>query len=441
MVTGAAIPRQPWNGAAATAPLWYRPGSNTLGSTNKGSDYARDHPAGVVVMLYGTNDPDHNAAQVGMTSILDTIGSSKLIVLLNETPEGVDVNGTSPGSASAPSGDAFKAYSEWLSTLSYDSGHPNARPNVVVVDTWGMILDAPASGAGNWRAKPGYLRDGLHFTPWGARKIAELIHTRLTEAFGATYTDVAPRYTLPTQNGLTTPANVAPFVHTNPILTPGTNGSVLGSYRTAPLAANVPQGWWISSTGTTAGLDVVCNKTLTDSDGFPMWRITVSGELADNATVTLTMYQVAVASGQIANTDKVRGISRLALAAGAQGLQSCHIEAYVQSGAGAATNLTAIANSGSAGSGASGSANRLGYQLNEGAGAYDASGFDRILMTQLLDLANPDMATANGGPGNVTTISSLAHRNVLAFANYTGATRAISAQLDISRSGIFRTAN
>ena len=428
---GAAVPRMTATSTVtnSTPQTWYRGGD----STNKGADYAKNSGAGVVVILYGTNDQAGDLAgnsRNNILTILNNLNPGQLKIVYNECPKGYRSDGTLSAYSTSP---AFKDYSAWLSTLDYASGSPNARADVIVVDLFGDAYDA-ATGFN----KVGYLRDGLHFTPWGAKRAAALLHNRLTAVFGAAYTGLPSQAVLPVSNGASIAADTvgahAPFVHTNPLLTPGTSGTVQGSnFGTAPTVATVPQGWAISGSGTFAGIAVSCDKTGTDGDGYPMWTVTVSGTLADQGSYLLQMYQNAQAAGQnIAITDKLRGVAKLAVGAGSQCLNYLRVRVSVIDSAGATRSQACFANGGSPG----GTGDRIGYNLNSN--GYDVGGPREVVLTQMIDLADANMSTANGGPGVLTAVGSQAFYIDAQFSNYTGATQPVSATIQISRAGAYK---
>ncbi len=259
---------------------FYRGGEVAGGSNTKGLPAAAAHSAGIVLIRYGTNDTDTVAQAITqMKFILDNLRPNQLKIVMNDNPKGI----RSDGSASGSNGIRLRDWATELNKLSYNSGDPAARPDVFVVDSFSMIYD-PSSGA-NYLNFAQYLRDGLHDTQYGARQLVRLVDAGLTAALGAAYTSLPARITLPTANptgsAIAPTANV-PFVHTNPNMSPGTNGQASGTaWRTAPLPAGIAQGWLVAGNtiNTGVGIDVVATKDGTDDEGFPTQRFAVTGTL------------------------------------------------------------------------------------------------------------------------------------------------------------------
>lgn len=61
---------------------------------------------------------------------------------------------------------------------------------------------------------------------------------------------------------------------------------------------------------------------------------------------------------------------------------------------------------------------------------------DHLMQTQLLDLGDPNMTTANGGPGTMGAIASAVIYVEAKFDNFTGAPLAVAAELTLSRVGM-----
>ncbi|NLS28143.1 hypothetical protein S2M10_31520 [Sphingomonas sp. S2M10] len=413
---GAAVPRQNASGVVTNSSpqTWFR-GTD---STNKGMDYAAAHPAGIAVILYGVNDADSllsSTSRTNLLAILNNLRPGQLKVILNETGTGKKIDGSIAGGTTANK----LAFSAWINTLDADSGHANARNDVLVVDSMGPSYDA-ASGTNHL----GWLRDDRHPTPWGSRKWGQLVIDRLAAAYGSVWTNLPKRITLPTAAG-------APFIHSNPLLTPGGNGQVVGAnFGTAPTAATIPQGWAVSGTGAGAGITVTCDKTGTTPDGFPMFQISVSGTLPDQSSYTLQIYQLASGSA-VALTDKLQGVCKRRVLPGSQQLLGARLRISI-------TDATVAKSQGAYDQGGSpgGSGDRLGYYINSA--GFDAGGEWEELQTQMIDLADPNMDAANGGPGLISSPSQVVVYMDLQFGNYTGATANVSATVQLAQMGMLK---
>lgn len=456
---GAANPRQSAFGDAPPAEPKARnatyPGEWWRGSTTRGNPGAQEagcgpgnkrltdaaaHDAGIVVIRYGVNDGTgyDGASRANLQTILNGLRGDQLKVLVAENPTGVAA-ATGESAVKAAASDTFKAFADWQKTLDVASGHANARADVVTVDAWAEYLDAAASSADAWTNKRGYLRDGLHDTPYAGKRLAELIHARLGAAYGVTYANLPGRVVLPTGNpaGGVAPAgagNGASFVHTNPTLQPGGNGIIAGNIGTPPAAASVPEGWRLggAAAANSAGIAVASEKTGTDSDGYPTWKVTVSGTLPDQTTYTLQMFQLTRAAGQPGLAARLRGVGRIKVAPGSAGLEAVSLRAYVQSPTAARTQQ-AVALSGSAGS----VGQRGGFVLAQN--GCDAAG-DHLYETPLIDLADPNMDAANGGPGVMDAVTNAIVYVEAKFDNYTGAAIPVAAELTLSRVGMLLAA-
>jgi hypothetical protein len=242
---------------------------------------------------------------------------------------------------------------------------------------------------------------------------------------------------LPTANGLSDLAATQPFVHSNPIFTPGTNGSIIGTWGGAPSAANVPQGWTLAALGTAGGITCVAEKGVeTDPDGYPVFKLTFSGTLAAGSTATIQLYQqlgstaltTALSAGRIANDDKLRTVAKVMVDEGSQLLNGVSADCYVQS-ASASRYQTALANAAvTAGT---------GVFLNGYSDACAGSPWD-ILMTELVDLQDPNLVALNQ---NMDTLTSAIARLTMTFRNPGGSTAPVSAVIRFSRAGMIRTAS
>lgn len=429
---GAAIPRQNANGVVTPGDAWRSNGAINF-SDNKGADFANVHEAGIGVLLYGTNDQivsDAGYLAPSRTNILAILGNApnKVWVVCNELPKGVNDNGTLGGQSVSAN---FKAFSDWLLTLDHASGHANARANVIVVDTWGEFVDATTGTL--YRNKRGYLRDGLHCTGFGAKRIAAKIIERLS-AIWPGWGALPAQISLPTTNGLASLGAAQPSIMSNSIFTPGTAGSVLGTWGTAPVAASIPQGWTLYMSGSGAGIVCVVEKGVeTDPNGYPLFKLTISGTLAANSTCSIQVYQLASMAALFTNNwltinDKLRGVARMKVEAGAQYFSGTSLSMIVQSPT-TAKYLTAFTGRG-------------GSVINMSAPAYqDCYDGDWLpYCTEVLDFQDPGKVALGQNMSAQSDISQIQIRADLDFRNLTATTQNVAATVRLSRMGAMRVA-
>ena len=438
-----------------TTGTWFRGKSISVpnsGSDNKGYVQAGAHPAGIVAVLLGVNDGSASwpsASRTAMTTIINALTQAgKIVVLFNETPKGVDNTGTVQatydlGGAGTAQALAWKSYSDWLSGFDYASGGPNANPKVIVVDSLSEFLDSAQPTAS--RNKSGYLLEGLHPTAYGAKRLAEIAHARLAAVYGATYTGLSSRATLPTADGLATYANAQPFVNTNPILKMGSAGSVLGTPASpAPTNAQVPQGWNLRLTGAGIGtVTVAIDTSQVDSDGFTIAKLTLGGTLTSStaavvqATVQLDQLlqtaaiSSAVSGGQLAYTDKLRAVARIAIAPG--GSKAINVATPL-------LTMTDTVTSPSHGMSAFGQAAHDVTANAKLANAFVdvADGVTRTYMTELLDLSQPELVSAGTNPTSLTGLQTGVAITLIVAGN---STVNINETIYISRVGTLRVSN
>jgi hypothetical protein len=395
-------PRQNTSSVVTTG-YWYRPETFTgqVGASgNKGYVEAAADSAAIVFLLMGTNDNTVAmpvTTQANMTTLLDLL-KSKVVIILNEMPRGV--NKTGGAQQAVTDGANRKLYSDWLNTLDYASGNGNSRPNVIVVDTWAETVD-PATGP-NWKNKQGYFYDGVHQGQWGARKLGQKIVDRLSAVWAGQWASLPQRFTIPTTDGLSVPANAQPFVNTNPIFTPGTNGSVSGTFAVPPTAATIAQGWDVNSNSNATGFTVVADKTTLGPDGEPCQKLTISGGALAASTVSsiLVRQQICtnnagwaalLSANRIALTDMVRAVGRYKVNPGSTVLHGVSLQWFVTTSP-AAGSLKAF--DGQVTASANDLANSSGYD------AYDQNTW-YYQLTQMTRLDEPNMAanaltSANG---------------------------------------------
>lgn len=405
------------------------------GASNKDAQNAEAHPAGIGIYLHGTNDQivsDAGYLTTSRTNVLYVLNNapSKVWIILNELPKGIRDNGTFAGQTVTAN---FKAFSDWLNTLDYASGHANARANVIVVDTWGEFYDETSGTL--YRNKAGYSHDGLHLTPYGSRRIAQKIIDRLMSVWPG-FAALPSKAVLPTANGFAGMANTAPFLNTNAILTPGTNGAVLGTWGAPPTAATIPQGWTIFISGAGAGVTCVVDKTsFTDPDGFPATRITIGGTLAANATCQVQFYQLinsatlTTLSGQglFSVNDALRGVARVRTDAGAQCLSSASLSLIMQAITPFTRSQTYYSNRGNTVVNSSAPANRDTWD-----------GEWLTMNTARLEIQDPGKVALGQAISAIIEVSQLQLRVDIDFRNLTAASRSVSGVFYVSRTGIYR---
>lgn len=429
-------PRQAASGSVTTG-QWWRGGQTdsptNSGSSNKSISDAIAHPAGIVVMLMNTNDGPTNwpvNSRTAMTTIINALtAAGKVVVLLNETPRGVNSAGALQSDLSAANMALFKDLSDWLSKWAFDSGDVLANPRVIVIDSWNEFYD-PATGA-NYYNKVGYLHDGLHFTPFASKRLAQMIDSKLSSVWRQ-YAALPRRTTLPTANGFAAITNTTPYLNSNPIFTPGTNGTVSGTWGSAPTAATVCQGWTIAGSGTISGINLVAEKGVdTDPDGFPVQKLTVTGgSLANLGTATVILQQsftniaALTSAGMLSLTSKLRAMARVKIDAGSNLLSSVNVSLTVFADT-TAKNLTARTMRTSS-----------FLPLNRVVDMGDGEWYDYV--TELLDIAEPNMSPT---PGNPSSITSMVFTVNMQFDNRTGATATPSAVVRIARAGPYVTAD
>lgn len=411
------------NSSGTTNPAtWYRKNTSAAGdatditNSNPGQKRlaaAAAHSAGIVYLLAGTNDASTTFATTSQTNILTMISalSSKVIILYNELPRGVDKTG-SPASTVTNAVER-KAFSDWIKTLDYASGGPNAKSNVIVIDSWAEFVD-PASGT-SYLNKVGYLYDGLHLSQYGARRLAQITVDRLSLIWPGWGT--LPSLSIkPTNHGLTTPGLQQPYVNTNPLMvSPGGNGSVAGTWAVAPSLTDVPQGWELAATGTnTGGLTGIASKTDVDPDGKVAFGLNITGTVPASNIAQIEFRQrfanatavgAEVAAGRLSFTDKLRAFGRVFVPTGSTGIYFPSLELFIQE-ATATKRLTARIHS----------AQRSMFRDVDG---LENGGIWYDLWTEVIDLAEPNMTVS---PGNVSSVSSIVLKWNLYLGNDTIAT-------------------
>lgn len=458
--------------STVTTGLWFRGVSGAVvssGSNNKGfAAFNADTPGILFIGPLSTNDagggPSYSniatysgPTQAAFTSILQGVSSSRLIVLCSEIPKGVKPDGTNATGIGAPmtpsQAAAFKACSvDFIAKFAWNSGDALSLPNCMFVNLWNVFVN-PASGV-NLTNLPGLLQnDGLHLMPRGAQLIDQTIAAQFATDFGAIYTALPSHTPRPTANGFAGAGNPQPYLNLNPIMTPGTAGTVTsaGSFGSAPTAATIPQTWNITPSGAT-GLHVSCDKT-TNIDpltGLPVWLIAVdpaTSTIAVNATSTVILNEViwansaavttALGLGYFTYADEWRGFMRFRVDTGSLRLREVHMNV---SPVVSPTNTGVLASMQDAYA-------SLGIFWRDLSSAADAGSANYIdVWSDKVRLQDPGMATTNpvggsgsGGPGFITSITSLQVQISLVFDNNPGAAgNAAGANIYIAQAGIVR---
>ena len=148
-------------------------------------------------------------------------------MVLNELPKGKVSDGSISGGNTVSA--AFKAYSERLTTLDYASGHANARPNVIVARTFEAILDTVERHELLQHRRDAARRAAL-FAGRREAGCAGVHRPRSIRCGGRLWRSARPSFLLRARrasgliDGERSP-NTQPFIHTNPIMAPGGNGS------------------------------------------------------------------------------------------------------------------------------------------------------------------------------------------------------------------------
>lgn len=421
-------PRQNASNTVTTGTWWRGTVGDTptsSGSDNKSISSAVAHSAGIVCLLLGTNDGATNwpaNSRTAMTTIINGLtAGGKVVILLNETPRGINTAGSTQSNLTVSDAAAFKAYSDWLSKWDYASGDALSNPKVIVVDSWSEFLN---TGSGtNYYNKQGYLHDGLHFTPYGAKRLAQIIVNKLSTVWVWAARPV--RISLPTTNGLSSISTAAPFLNSNAIFTPGTNGTISGTWSTAPTAATVAQGWTLTGSSVSTFVASAEKGVETDPDGYPVQKVVVtSGSMANNATSTVTLQQnVTVASvisaGMVSITSKLRAMARVKIDAGSNLLSGVSVAVTVNPAT--ATGMLAR------------TMTVTSFLPLNGGGVDMGDGQWYDYLTEIIDLAEANMTAS---PGNISSITSISLTVVLQFDNRTGSTASPSATVRVARAGV-----
>jgi hypothetical protein len=338
-----------------------------------------------------------------MVTLLDGIGSSKVILLYNDLFKSTDASFTER-----------EEFAEWLLTFDYASGHANARSNVIAIDSYSVSHTDHVARADFYRDDP-----PLHFNPFGAKFLAELLHARLIEVYGDTYTNLPPQVVLPADDDTI-------FIHTNPNMNPGGNGTVIGTWGTPPSNTTVPSGWQISPGSNAGGITGVLDKTLTDGDGNPQTELVLSGTLGAGLATTIQLLQAAQVADRLTLNDVLRAVARVEVEAGSECLHNVSLRVFV-------TADTATKNRAST----SISGDTTTAEMVLANGTWDAA-FSGLLATQIIDLQDPNMDVANDGPGLPSSLGSTQVILQIQFANKGAETANIAATVRLSQCGLYQ---
>jgi hypothetical protein len=225
-------------------------------------------------------------------------------------------------------------------------------------------------------------------------------------------------------------------VNSNPVFFAGTNGTVAGTWAVAPAAANVAQGWEIVAMANAAGLTGVASKTGTDPDGFTTQDLTLTGTVAASLIAQIELRQrlatqaavdAEVAAGRLAFTDKLRAFGSVFVPAGSTNIYFPSLELFIQESTGPKRRTARVH-----------AAQRSMFRDVDG---LDNGGVWYDLMTEVLDLAEPNMTVT---PGNVSVVSSITVKWNIYLGNDTAAgvqTINTNGPLRFSRTGFVRVAS
>jgi hypothetical protein len=234
---------------------------------------------------------------------------------------------------------------------------------------------------------------------------------------------------VPTSTGLTSQGKAVgdaqPFLNRNPNMTAGGNGAVSGTYGgTAPTAAQIPEGYTLIGTAT-GSATVAVDKTTTPNET----RVQVGG--VATAVTTLIEFRSTVSgadlttltgAGMFSLSDRLRLMLRASIAAGSVNLTGVYGKLTIF---GDTTNKNRVAIVG-----ASSALAKINDFLDGGDGSF------RTIQSDVLDLAEPNMAVA---PGALTSVSSMLVSIFLEFSSVIG--DPLTADVRLTQHGVFRSAS
>lgn len=418
-------PRVAANGSVVQGNAW-----RGSGTSNLGTDDVAAHPAGIVYLMDPTNDTGTAAeSQANMLTLIQRFrAAGKVVLLSNGTPRGIANDGSLQGGTSLdPVRIAIKDY---LNSLDCQSGSPNAIPGVYVIDTYSAFIDPASAAVGGFRNRRGLLYDGVHDSIAGAMVRAQAVVDRLSTT--AWYQALPSRVTMPTADGLTTAYAQQPYLNSNPIMTPGTNGAIGGGSQGTINAAGICQGWVV--TGGNAALNIAASKGSTNENGDYYQELYITGTLSADSSVYFennvsgqATIDAMVAAGKLSMTDRLYQTGDWWVEPGAQGLAGMSLGLVATCAAG--PSPTALSNQSVTVFGWPGSSNSWANAsgLDTQAGRWNRAQGD------YLDLAEPMIQVATPGTPAATSYSLFRHRWTLNLSAGTVAVR-----VRIGPNGIYR---
>ena len=205
--------------------------------------------ASQITLLEGIIDYLTNPANCG--------GLQKVVVIIDETPIGIDLTGANlNGMANTTAAAAMRTYAGLVRALDYRQ--PGGNPYVVVIPAYEDFLD-PASGSNLYNYQ-GLSNDGTHTSTIAAMWLAQKWVDEMDALADAMALSNAVEPHLPTA------ATVGNFLNANPMLT-GTGGGISDGAATVTFTSGaVPTSWtWATQSGS-ATVNVV-QTFETDADG------------------------------------------------------------------------------------------------------------------------------------------------------------------------------
>lgn len=239
--------------------------------------HAGNHPAAVIVVLGALNNfkASNNiaGAAADIATLVDywsnpanTGGVQKIVVLVDETPVGMNNAGTEANGISVSSDAlAMRTYAETI--RGYDYLQPGGKPYCVVAPVYESFLDPASISSGTFRYRNyrGLSGDGTHGSSLRGALIGAAIKDALDGvATSAGFTDGVSPLLASAANlnwigqGITPASNVH-----NPRLL-GTAGSVSGT--NVSLSGTLPTGWVAQLTGSVTSLSITAS-TVTNANG------------------------------------------------------------------------------------------------------------------------------------------------------------------------------
>lgn len=248
-----------------------------------GYTWAALHSAAVIFLIGGVNNFKAANNMTGAFGNMQTLvnywtnpancgGLQKLVVIIDETPIGINEAGASANGMSAANAALFRTYAGDLRGLDYRQ--PGGNPACIVVPIFETFLDqASGSALTNYR---GLSDDGTHTASMAALIMARMAAAELApSATAAGFTDqVSPH--------LANAANPT-ALNSNPRMT-GSSGSVSGTGVT--LHGSLPTGWVFQGSGTFTTIDITPSTTI-NANGETEWILDLAWTGSSGATALL----------------------------------------------------------------------------------------------------------------------------------------------------------